>query len=127
MISAGAIVLLVVEVPIDSFFVTMLFGFVLALVIALMMLSLVWLVFREPPVFRGPRNSAGVVGLAPPVGCLIALVVEAGVTFPTHGTGAELVLVFALSFTVLMTLGWMAVMFAMSIAERAWTTPSSVS
>jgi hypothetical protein len=67
-----------------------------------------------------------VVGLVVPLGCLIALAAEAAATFPTHGTGAELILTIGLWFTVVMTLGWMAAMFAKSIAERAWTTPSPV-
>ena len=120
-IAAAGIVLLVVEVPIGSFYVAVLMGFSLALVIGLLMLGTLWLVFRKPPVLRGEKNSVAALGLLVPTGCLIALVVAAAVSYPTHGTTAELVLVIGLAVTALLATAWIAVMLAKSIAEHAWT------
>ena len=119
LMSAAGIVLLILKVPLGSFYVTVLFGFSLGIAIGLLMLGLLWLVYHEPPIFRGQQNSVGALGLFVLVGFLITLVVDAAISYPPGGTTVELILVIALALVALFAIAWTVAMLAKSIAEHA--------
>ena len=85
-------------------------------------MGLLWFVYHEPPIFRGQKHSVAALGSLVPVGCLIALVVEAALAYPAGGTAVELIRVIALAVLALFATAWTGAMLAKSIAEHAWTT-----
>jgi len=122
-IAIGSIVLLVAQVPVSTFFVLSLFGFCLSIVIGLVLFGFTWLVFREPSTVLGRRNEiAAVCFPVVPMIALVVLDVQTALDYPTRGALADLILVLALTFIVVLAAVWVTAMLIKSISDRAWTT-----
>jgi hypothetical protein len=120
-LSMASIVLLVVKVPVSSYFVTLLFGFSLSLVMSLLMLGIVRIVFHDPPVLFKQKNSALACGLIFPFAALLALTVNSTRLLPGAAGTADVTLLVVSCFVTALAGIWIVAMFFKSLHERAWT------
>jgi hypothetical protein len=124
LISVAAIVLLVVEVPVNTFFVLLLFGFCLSGITSVLMVVAVRMLTRESSwQSRGSALTSAV--LVTPLIAVVVLTVKAVADLPTSPSGAEIVLILAMSLVTILSLGWFGAMFAKSVSEHAWTVKRS--
>src|ERR1700683_5591308 len=120
LISVAAIILLVVEVPVDTFFVVLLFGFCLGGIVSMLMIVAIRILAKESPwQMRGSALASAF--LITPLIALVALTIKAITDLPNSPSAAEIVLILAMSLVTILNLGWVGAMFSKSISEHAWT------